>query len=84
MQWRAQDAIDRGLFRTKDADGIARQTSPPDMEAICWTASEVARGMAHLHSRKVVHGGEPTAAARGHKVKHVVFGSRVTQSVQRA
>ena len=64
MRCLVQDAIDRGLFRTKDADGIARQTSPPDMGAICSTASEVARGMAHLHSLKVVHGGKLAAATQ--------------------
>ena len=51
-----KDAVDRGLFR----EGEARQSSPPNMGAICETAREVASGMAYLHSQNVVHGGALT------------------------
>lgn len=58
--------MDRGYFKQTEAlnfDGdatpVPKMTTAPDMAAICWTAYEVACGMAHLHSRNVVHGGEP-------------------------
>jgi serine/threonine protein kinase len=60
-----QDAMDRGFFKQKEELGfggsrelVPRMTTGPDMTAISWTAYEIACGMAHLHSRNVVHGGE--------------------------
>ena len=59
--------MDRGYFKQREELGfqgsrelVPRMTCGPDMGAICSTAYEIACGMAYLHSRNVVHGGEPS------------------------
>lgn len=59
--------MDRGYFKQREELGfqgsrelVPRMTCGPDMGAISWTAYEIACGMAHLHARNVVHGGEPS------------------------
>ena len=50
---RLQSAIERGQFRA----GGNRQENGPDMLRVCGIAQDVARGMAFLHSKNIVHGG---------------------------
>jgi hypothetical protein len=66
-----QDAMDRGYFKQREELGfqgsrelVPRMTCGPNMGAICSTAYEIACGMAYLHSRNVVHGGEPSLQPR--------------------
>lgn len=62
--------MDRGYFKQREELGfggsrelVPRMTCGPDMAAISWTAYEIACGMAYLHARNVVHGGEPELGA---------------------
>lgn len=67
----SQDAMDRGYFKQKEPSGfqgdqtlVPKMTSAPDMASICWTAYEIACGMAHLHTRNVAHGGASCSGNR--------------------
>ena len=45
-----QDAIDRGWFRVEH-----KPDSPPCLDTLLTTASEVVRGLAFLHSKDILH-----------------------------
>ena len=49
-----QDANQRGWLRPKSALR-EQETAPPDMVAVTATALDIAHGMAHLHSKGVLH-----------------------------
>ncbi|KAG2486592.1 hypothetical protein HYH03_014762 [Edaphochlamys debaryana] len=49
-------AISRGMFRPKQAAGLAGRTELLARRVLLRTASELCRGMIHLHSVNVLHG----------------------------
>ncbi|KAK9820570.1 hypothetical protein WJX72_011761 [[Myrmecia] bisecta] len=47
-----QDAVDKGFFRTNRSV----LTGQPNLDVICPTALDIARGMAFLHAHNIIHG----------------------------
>ena len=50
----AQDSIDRGMFLRRQGD----PASGPRLSAVLSVALDVATGMAYLHERGIIHGGD--------------------------